>query len=126
MAIGRDEVIMARYEVENRNGTLWAVSSEGEVVIGDMDDVITSVGSETYTITYDEAQRTHPWLETDDGDLEIDVRDAVSSMRFSDETLEQFAGVSMDTSKYGLPERTVRFAETMIDIWEQQGAATDG
>lgn len=117
---------MATYEVEDRNGTLWAVSGDGELEIGELDDVVAAVGGETYTITYDEAQRKHPWLETDDGELEISVRDAVSSFRFDDETLAQFGDVSMDTTKYGLPERTVEFAEAVIGIWDRQGTTTDG
>lgn len=112
---------VTRYEIENRGGRLYVVGDDDSVEIGDLDDVVATIGGETYTITYDGAQRAQPWLDTDDGDLEIDVREAVTSIRFRQETFDAFADAPMDDAKYGIPERVVDFADVVVDIWEEQG-----
>lgn len=112
---------MTRYAIEDRNGRLVATGDGETLPIGTMDDVVAGIGGETYTISYDETQQTQPWLETTDGDLEIDVRDAVTTLRFGQEVFDALAGASMDESKYGMPERSVKFADIVVDIWEEQG-----
>lgn len=112
---------MKRYEPECADGTLTLVADDDRVEVGSLDDVVAAVGGETYTIEYDESQRKTPWLDTDDGVLEIDVRDAVTSLPHAPETVDAIRDVDMDTDRYGLPTRTVEFADRFVDVLEEQG-----
>lgn len=113
---------MERYEPECEDGVLYLVSGDDRVEIGLIDDVVDAIGGETYTIEYDEKQRMQPWLQTDEGALDIDVRDAATSMNHTNELVSELREYDMDTARYGLPTRTVEFANSLVDILEQQGA----
>jgi hypothetical protein len=112
---------MKRYEPECVDGRLFVVADEDRVEVGSIDDVVAAVGGETYTIEYDEKQRQQPWLDTDDGELEIDVRDAVTSLPHTPELVDGIRDVDMNTDRYGLPTRTVEFADRFVDVLEAQG-----
>ncbi|WP_440988349.1 hypothetical protein [Haloarchaeobius baliensis] len=112
---------MKRYEPDCVDGTLYVVADEDRVEIGSLDDVVAAVGSQTYVIEYDERQRTQPWLDADDGELEIDVRDAVTSLPLTPELVAEVRDFDMRTERYGLPTRTVEFADRFVDILEAQG-----
>jgi len=112
---------MKQFEPDCRDGTLSLCHDETRVAIGALDDIVAAVGGETYRIEYDDAQRMQPWLDTDDGALEIDVRDAVTTMTHTEEFVADLAEYDMETDRYGLPTRTVEFADRFVDILEQQG-----
>lgn len=115
---------MTRYVPECVDGTLFLVadgSTDQRVEIGTIDDIVATVGGETYSIEYDKRQRTQPWLDTDDGVLEIDVREAVTTLRHTEELVAKLRQHTMDTERYGIPTRTVEFANELVDILEQQG-----
>ena len=114
---------MTRYEPECENGTLFLVAEGGgdRVEIGSVDDIVDAVGADTYSIEYDERQRTQSWLDTDDGVLDIDVRESVTSLPHTEETVAELREYDMETDRYGLPTRTVEFADRFVDILSQQG-----
>ncbi|WP_435345918.1 hypothetical protein [Haloarchaeobius sp. HRN-SO-5] len=112
---------MRRYEPECVDGTLWLVSDADRVEVGTVDDVVDAVGGETYTIEYDEAQRKQPWLDTEDGELTVDVRESVTTMSHTGEFVSALRDVDMGTDRYGLPTRTVEFADRFVDILDAQG-----
>lgn len=116
---------MERYEPVVRDGTLSLVAGDDELEVGPVDVIVDAVGGETYTITYDDEQRAQPWLDTDDGVLEIDVRDAVTSMGHREPFVSQLREYDMGTERYGLPTRTVEFANEFVDILDQQGIQPD-
>lgn len=119
---------MTRYTPECSDGTLFLVADGDHLEVGAVDDVVGAIGGDTHSIEYDRQQRTQPWLETDDGVLEIDVREAVTTLPHTDELVSELREYDMETDRYGLPRRTVEFADRLVDILEQQGqsASPDG
>lgn len=116
---------MTRYTPDCVDGTLFLVSEDGggRLEIGTVDDVVDAIGGETYVIEYDDQQRTQPWLRTDDGVLEIDVREAVTTLPHSEDKVAELVDYDMSTDRYGLPTRTVEFANQLVDILERQGSS---
>jgi hypothetical protein len=114
------------YEPVVDEGTLYLVGADERVEIGTVDHVVDAVGGETYEIEYDEQQRAQPWLDLDDAVLEIDVRDAVTSMGHTAELVGRLREYGMDTDRYGLPTRTIKFADEFVDILEEYGVSDEG
>lgn len=115
---------MARYTPECEDDTLFLSSDNDRLEIGTIDDIVDAVGGETYTIEYDEKQRKQSWLDIEDGVLEIDVRETVTSLAHTEETVSKLREYDMETDRYGLPTRTVEFTNEFVDILEQQGTST--
>lgn len=116
---------MKRYTPEDVDGTLFLVDDEGvRLEIGTVDDVVAAVGGETYTIEYDDKQRTQPWVQTD-GVLEIDIRETATTLPHTEETVGELVKFDMETGRYGLPTRTVEFADRLVEIFERQGNSRD-
>ncbi|ESP87113.1 hypothetical protein [Candidatus Halobonum tyrrellensis] len=114
-----------RYEPECDDGTLFLVAGDDRVEIGAVDDVVDAVGNETFSIEYDEKQRTQPWLETDEGVLDVDVRETVTTLAHTPETVADLREYGMETDAYGLPTRTVEFANVVVDILSRQGSESE-
>ncbi|WP_434521131.1 hypothetical protein [Halorubrum sp. AS12] len=114
---------MTRYVPNCDDGRLALVSESGDdrLDIGAVDDVMAAIGDSTHAIEYDQKQRTQPWLDTDDGTLEIDVSEAVTTLPHTPETVDELREYDMDTERYGLPLRTVMFANEVLDILDAQG-----
>ena len=112
---------MKRYEPECQSGTLFLVSGDDRVEVGAIDDVVDAMGGDTFTIRYDEEQRKQPWLDADDGTLDVDVRETVMTLSHTEELVSDLRGYDMDTTRYGLPTRTYRFADMLAGVLEQQG-----
>jgi len=113
---------MKRYTPEVRDDTLFLVHEDEVVEVGTLTDIVDAVGGETYQIEYDERQQAQPWLDTDDGMLEIDVRDSVTEMTHTPDFVSELKEFGMDSARYGMPTRTVEFADRFVDILEQQGS----
>lgn len=114
---------MTRYEPECVDGTLFLVSEDDRIEVGLITDVVDAIGGDTHTIEYGQKQRTQPWLDTDDGTLEIDVRETVTTLNHTEEFASELRDYDMATDRYGLPTRTVEFATRIVDILEQQGSS---
>lgn len=113
---------MDRYTPNIVDRTLFLVEEADRVEIGSVDHIVDAIGGETYTIEYDQRQRKQPWLRTDDGELEIDVREAVTSLSHGGDTVSEIRTYDLETDRYGLPTRTVEFADTLVEILERQGS----
>ncbi|XVH33162.1 hypothetical protein ACNS7O_16425 (plasmid) [Haloferacaceae archaeon DSL9] len=115
---------MQRYETHIDGGTVYLETGDGRLEIGDLDTIVDVIGGETYAITYTDRQRTHAWLDTDDdGSMTFDVRAVVSDMSHRSEFVRRMQSIDLSKAKYGVPERTVEFAEEIVSILEQQGSS---
>lgn len=112
---------MKRYEPQCENGTLFLVAGDDRIEVGAVDDVVDAMGGDTFSIEYDEKQRTQPWLETDDGRLDIDVRETVTTLPFTPEQVSELREYDMGTDRYGLPTRTYEYANMLVDVLDRQG-----
>lgn len=114
---------MTRYEPECVDGTLYLVGEDDDdrVEIGALDDVVDAVGADTHVLEYDERQRTQPWLDSEDGRLDIDVRETATTLPHTPEFVAELRDHDMGTERYGLPTRTVVFAQGLLDILDRQG-----
>lgn len=112
---------MQRYEPECEDGTLFLVAGDDRVEVGSVDQIVDAIGGDSYAIEYDEKQRTQPWLETDDGTLDLDVRETVTTLPHTEEFVSDLREYDMDTARYGLPTRTYKFADMLVDILDNQG-----
>lgn len=118
---------MKRYETRIGEGTVYLETDDGELEIGELDAIVDVVGNETYTISYDEHQRTQAWLDTDEaGQITFDVRETVADMSHRGDFVERMRATGLSAERYGLPERTVEYAKEIVDIFEQQGASAPG
>jgi DNA-dependent RNA polymerase auxiliary subunit epsilon len=114
---------MERHETRIADGTLYIEADDEWLTVGEMDDIYELMGGETYTIEYDERQRTQSWLDTDeDGRLTFDVRKTLAGMSYDDEFVSTIAGASLDESnEAGYSHRTSLFADLMKRIWDSKG-----
>ena len=114
---------MKRDETEIRDGALYLESDDGWIEIGTMDDIYELVGGETYTLEYDDRQRSVGWLDTDDeGRLTFDVREVLADMDYSGDFVANVASTDLDqTDGDGYPLRTSVFADLMMRIWDSKG-----
>lgn len=53
--------------------------------------------------------------------LKIDVREPVTTLPHTPETVDELRDYDMGTARYRLPRRIVEFANDLVDILEQQG-----
>ena len=112
---------MRRYEPTTDDGTLYLVSGDHRVEVGLIEQIIEAVGVDAYTIEYSSEQQPQPWLETSDGQLDIDIREAVTSMDHPKGVVERLQEYDMDDRRYGMPRRTVEFAQMFVGILDEQG-----
>lgn len=112
-----------RYETDIRDDILYLESDDGWFEIGTMDDICELVGGETYTLKYDDRQRSVGWLDTDEaGELTFDVHEVLGDMSYEREFVTNVASTGLDdTDVDGYPLRTSVFADLMIRIWDSKG-----
>lgn len=114
---------MERHETKIMDGTLYIESDKEWLEIGDIEDICELVGGETYTIEYNDRQRTQSWLDTDEeGQLTFDVRETLARMDYDDEFFGIMAQTShSETNEDEYSNRTTLFADLMTDIWDSKG-----
>ena len=115
---------MKRYETSIRDDVLYLEGEDGWFEIGPIHDICSLVGGETYTIEYDERQRTVGWLDTDsDGTISFDVRETIAEMDYNDEFVATLEAIeSNETDDEGYPLRASVFADLMTEIWNSKGS----
>lgn len=114
---------MERHETKIADETL-SIEADGDwIEVGEMENIYELVGGETYTIEYDERQRTQSWLNVDEeGQLTFDVRETLAGMDYDDEFVETILQASLDDrDETGYPHRTSLFADLMKKIWDSKG-----
>jgi hypothetical protein len=114
---------MKRYDTIIRDDVLYLEGEDSWFEIGSINDICSLVGGETYTIEYDERQRTVGWLDTDsDGTLSFDVRETIAEMDYNDDFVATLETIdSNKTDEEGYPLRASVFADLMIEIWNSKG-----
>jgi hypothetical protein len=114
---------MKRYDTIIRDDVLYLEGEDSWFEIGSINDICSLVGGETYTIEYDERQRTVGWLDTDsDGTLSFDVREIIAEMDYNDDFVATLETIdSNKTDEEGYPLRASVFADLMIEIWNSKG-----
>lgn len=113
-------VTMERYEPECMNGTVFLVSGGDRVEIGSLDDIVSAMGGDEFSIEYDEKLRTQPWLDADDGTLDVDVRETVLELPFTAEQVAELRDYGMSTDRYGLPRRTYEYSNLLAAVLDRQ------
>ena len=114
---------MKRYATDVRDGVLYVETDDDWLEVGPMDEIRSIMGGETYTIEYDERQRTMDWLDTDsEGRLTFDVRETIEGMDYNEAFVAELAAVDADaTDTDGHPLRASVFADLMTSIWDSKG-----
>ncbi|GAB6878197.1 hypothetical protein JCM17823_04710 [Halorubrum gandharaense] len=114
---------MERYEPVIRNGVLHLETETESVTIGELESVVSAVGTETYTVEYDDRQQTVAWLNTDEGGrLSFDVAETVTDMTYDEEFLDNLRSVDADAvDEDGRPLRASVFADMLTAIWDAKG-----
>ncbi len=116
---------MNRFETKFENDRFYLETDDGWIEVGTERAILDDLG-ESYTIEYDERERTAVWLETDDGDLTFDVRETLQEMSFTEEFVAQVADCDLSkTTDNGVPVRTAVFADLMRAIWDSKGNLGD-
>jgi hypothetical protein len=115
---------MRRYKTDVRDGVLYIKTDDGWFKAGQMNDICILIGAETYTIEYDERQRSMEWLNTDsEGRLTFDVHESIAGMDYDEEFVTDLLPVDADaTDDEGYPLRASVFADRMTEIWDSRGA----
>lgn len=114
---------MKRYGTEFRGEDLYLETDDGWIEVGSIEDIHDLVGGETYTLEYDERQRTVGWLDTDsDGTITFEVRETLADMSYDEEFVGNVVSVEEGaTDEEGYPLRTSVFADLMTTIWDSKG-----
>ena len=64
---------MTRYATFVEAGTVYVGSEDGQVEVGDVDDILDVIGGPAWTISYtDAAKERHPAMDTSDEGLVVD------------------------------------------------------
>lgn len=113
---------MKQYKPKCEEGTLLLVADDEQVEIGAVDQIVDAIGGETFTLEYDEEQQTQPWLDLDENNaLEIDVREAVTTMHHPEDLVSDVRKHDLSIDRYGIPERAMVFADKFVDILNEHG-----
>ncbi|MUV56067.1 hypothetical protein, partial [Halogeometricum sp. CBA1124] len=80
---------MIRYEPETENETLFLRGGDDRLEVGRVDDVGGRSRRRDVHHRVDERQRRQPWLETDEGVLEVDVREAATTLGHTAEAVSE-------------------------------------
>ncbi|MFC6734099.1 MULTISPECIES: hypothetical protein [unclassified Haladaptatus] len=118
---------MDRYDTVLEDGTVYVERDDGKLRVGDLADIETLLGGETYAVTYDERANVASWLDLDeDNTMRFDVAETLASMDYPGEFVEALAAKPMTTPPQGeYPERTTFFASLLQAIWDGKGTLPD-
>jgi hypothetical protein len=83
---------MDRYGTDVEDGSIYVGIPDGRLEVGDVGDVLATIGGPSWTITYpEEAKQRHPDLDTSDEGLTVDVVDIINAMTHSERFVETLA-----------------------------------
>ena len=113
---------MDRFETDIQNSTLYLVGADQRIEVGEVAHIIDTLG-EVYEIDYGEQQQELPWLDVEDGVLEVDVRETLDEITFDAAFVERVSTASLEqpADERDMPERTARFIELIESIWQPDG-----
>lgn len=115
----------ARFETRIDDGMVYVESRDDWIEVGPLDDIVESIGGETYVIEYESFDTAQvDWLDTDDGRLEIDVRDTIEEYAYQGEFVQAIADVPPDPEA-DTSQRPELFADMVTAIWDSKGNLDD-
>lgn len=82
---------MARAGTRVEDGTVYVLAGERRIEVGDLATIVDLVGGPAWTITYTEAEKERPELDTADEGLTVDVVDTIEAMTFDESFVETLA-----------------------------------
>lgn len=114
---------ITRYEAWVEDGALYLESDEGPLEIGAFDDVVDAVGTETYTVEYDDREAAVSWLATDeDNTISFDVRETVLEIPYTSDFVKEIERCPPEEEReHDQLSRTELFADLITTIWDQKG-----
>lgn len=90
---------MTRYGTYVDAGTVYVGGEDGQVTVGDVDDILDVVGGPAWTITYsDSAKERHPAMDTSDEGLVVDVVDMIQAMTHGEKFVRTLEAHPVETS----------------------------
>lgn len=110
-----------QHETRIEDGIVYLEGPDGSVEMGPLDTIVDLVGGETYVIEYDATDAAlYDWLDSDDPELEIDVRETVTSFSYPAEFVRALENVPLKDADSS-SKRAERFAHLVTTIWDEKG-----
>lgn len=104
---------MERFQTRIDDGIFSIESGNGWLEIGPVAEIIEELG-EIYILEYDDEASSVPWLDTDDGIIEIDVREQLETLSFD----QEFVSTIADSEPRN---RLAVFCQLIDHIWSTKG-----
>jgi len=90
---------MTRYATFVESGTVYVGSEDGEVEVGEVEDILDVIGGPAWTITYtDAAKERHPGMDTSDEGLVVDVVDMIQAMTHGEKFVRTLQAHPVETA----------------------------
>ncbi|MCU4799398.1 hypothetical protein OB920_03300 [Halobacteria archaeon HArc-gm2] len=90
---------MTRYATFVEAGTVYVGSEDGQVEVGDVDDILDVIGGPAWTISYtDAAKERHPAMDTSDEGLVVDVVDMIQAMTHGEKFVRTLQAHPVETA----------------------------
>ena len=113
---------MRRYETRIENGMLQVEGADGWLEVGEITTICDLLGGETYTIEYDDHERSAAWLDTEDGELTFDVRETLADISFDEEFVTNLSNVPLEAPDEETHSKRVEYFTDMVQmIWDSKG-----
>ena len=90
---------MTRYDTFVDEGTVYVGSEDGQVKVGDVEDILDVVGGAAWTITYTDAEKERrPGMDTSDEGLVVDVVDMIQAMTHGEKFVRTLEAHPVETA----------------------------
>ncbi len=111
---------MTRYGTYVDGGTVYVGSEDGDVRVGDLDDILDVVGGPAWTIRYTDAEKDrHPAMDTSDEGLVVDVVDVIHAMTHGEKFVRTLAAHPAESPvEDGMAPRTGLFVGKLLENLE--------
>lgn len=118
---------MQRYDTRIEDEILYVEGQNGWLEVGEMTTVCEHLGGETYTIEYDDHERSAAWLDTKDGKLTFDIRETLADISFDEEFVTNLSNVPLEEAEGGShSKRSEYFTDMLQMIWDSKGRVGEG
>ncbi|MFB6162310.1 MAG: hypothetical protein ABEJ86_02575 [Halococcoides sp.] len=112
---------MDRHEVRLVDETVEIETPSGWAPVGPIEAIEDLVG-ETYEVEYTSRQSATAWLDTDDGSVTIEVRDALGEFALDPERASDVLDAPTESGESGYSRRAETFSDRLVEIFDLQGA----
>jgi len=112
---------MERHEIRIADGDVEMEAESGWATVGSVEAVEALVG-ETYEIEYTSRQSKTAWLNTDDGSVTIELREALDEFALDPDRATDVLAEPLESGESGHSKRAETFADRLVEIFDLQGA----